>query len=195
MQGGKHFGARVETPVLIGLLKVPPYHVQRMANNRRQMLVARTNDTPRMQTARAAISNGTRLLEGVDGRSASARRYRDLVESFTADLGGFGLTNADMALVRQAAATTMRAEQLQAEIVRGDAVDSDMLVRLSNASARILAALRAKRPGKPTGPTLQEYLAQRAAAPPVAQPAQEAPSAAETRQEPPHDDGEASDID
>jgi hypothetical protein len=43
---------------------------------------------------------------------------------------------------------------------------------------------------------LQEYLAQRSAAAPVAQPAQEAevPSATETHQQPPRGDGEGSGI-
>jgi hypothetical protein len=32
------------------------------------------------------ITNGVDLLAGIDGRSADARRYRDLVESYKAEL-------------------------------------------------------------------------------------------------------------
>ncbi len=38
---------------------------------------------------RAAISNGSRLhAKGIDERSSNARRFRDLVASFSASLGG-----------------------------------------------------------------------------------------------------------
>jgi hypothetical protein len=80
-----------------------------------------------------------------------------------------------LALVRQAAATTMRAEQLQAAIVRGETVASDELVRLSNASARILSALKGKQQVKVKGPSLKEYIAARAATPVVAPPAPAVP--------------------
>jgi hypothetical protein len=134
------------------------------------MLANRTAVPTSLQTTRAAITNGTHMLPGIDGRSAPARRYRDLVADLAADLGGeAALTNAEMALVRQAAATTMRAEQLQAAIVRGEPVASDELVRLSNASARILVALRGKRQAKTKGHTLKEYLAGRGSGPVASQ--------------------------
>ena len=34
--------------------------------------------TPRKPTARSRVSNGADLLAGIDGRSAMARRYRDI---------------------------------------------------------------------------------------------------------------------
>ncbi len=118
--------------------------------------------------ARSRVTNGKRLLEGVDGRSAPARRYRDLIAAFTADLGGeANLTEADRQLIRQAAGLSVRAEKLQADIVNGCDVDSDLLVRISNAAARLLGAVRRDR-GKndaPSGPTsLSDYLAGKDAA-------------------------------
>jgi hypothetical protein len=79
-----------------------------------------------------------------DGRTRIARRFRALIEAFTTDMGD-KLSNADVALVRQAAAMTVRAEQAQAALLNGQAVDDDQLVRLSNAATRILTVLGAQR--------------------------------------------------
>ena len=43
---------------------------------------------------RSAVSNGTRLLPGVDGRNAWARRCRDIMREHLADLGGLSNTSA-----------------------------------------------------------------------------------------------------
>ena len=113
----------------------------------------------RSLTNRSKVTNGTRLLEGIDGRSPSARRYRDLVESFTHDLGGMDqLTESDRALVRQAASLTIRAQQLQTAIVNGEPVNPDELIRLTNTVRRTLAgSQRRERPA----PTLGDYLARK----------------------------------
>jgi hypothetical protein len=44
----------------------------------------------RQRAHRSAVSNGTRLfcVDGLDGRSQTARRFRDLVEAIGNDLGG-----------------------------------------------------------------------------------------------------------
>lgn len=117
-----------------------------------------------LPTTRSAVSNGTRLLEGVDGRSSPARRFRDLIQSFARDLGGFSrLTEAERALVRQAASLTLRAEQLQAAVVRGEPVDADTLIRLSGEARRLLSSIPKREAPKPA---LQDYLAGKAAAAP-----------------------------
>lgn len=54
---------------------------------------------------RSRVSNGSKMVAGVDGRSVEARRYRDLTTSIADDLGGASsLTEAQRALVRLAAA-------------------------------------------------------------------------------------------
>jgi hypothetical protein len=94
---------------------------------------------------RSAISNGRRLLDGVDHRSAQARRFRDLVNAFAANFGGVAaLTEGERVLVRQAAACALRAEQLQAALVKGDPVEPDELIRLANTSRRMLASIAAR---------------------------------------------------
>lgn len=91
-----------------------------------------------------------------DGRSAPSRRFRRLCRDFAGDLGGEqSLTAAERALIRQAAAMTMQAEQAQAALLNGETVATDDLVRLSNASARLLSALgvqRRKRNPAPVAP-------------------------------------------
>jgi hypothetical protein len=110
---------------------------------------------------RSQLTNRTRLLDGVDGRSSGARRFRDLVESFANDFGGRKrLTETEMALVKQAAAATLRAEQLQAAIAKGEHVDSDEMIRLSGTIRRLLASVTRKE--DPKADNLADYIARRA---------------------------------
>ena len=126
---------------------------------RRAPLVAKATRT------RSAVSNGSKLHQNVDARSAGARRFRDLVASFAADLGD-NLSESDMALVRTAAGLTLKSEQMQADLAAGLPVDSDALIRLASTSRRALAAVSAKAiERKPAGTmTLQDYLAAKQAA-------------------------------
>jgi hypothetical protein len=115
-------------------------------------------------TNRSAITNGSKLLVGIDGRKPAARRFRDLIAGYTAEIGG-ELTEVERGLVKQAAVLTLTAEQMQADIINGKPVDSDALIRISSTAKRILGAISAKASKrKAIGPTaLQQYLAQRAA--------------------------------
>ena len=93
---------------------------------------------------RSALTNGSLLPRGLDGRSAPARRYRDLILQFSHGIAGergAPLNPAELALVKQAAAITVRAEALQADIVRGEPVSDEDVVRLSNSAIRILTAV------------------------------------------------------
>jgi hypothetical protein len=121
---------------------------------------ARNSVAATRPTSPSRITNRTRLLENVDGRSSSARRFRDLVRAYEAELGG-DLSEAERSLVRQAVALQLQAERMQAPIVRGELVDSDALIMVSRTSKRlrsIIASKTGKR--KPaTSPTLADYLA------------------------------------
>jgi hypothetical protein len=124
-----------------------------------------TLTAPRAPAIRSRISNGSQLLNGVDGRSAQARRYRDLVIALADDLGGPDvLSEADKALVRQAAGMTLQAEAMQASAVRGEPTDAAQVVRVSNALARLLGQLRRKAKAK-AAPDLRTYLARTEGAP------------------------------
>jgi hypothetical protein len=124
-------------------------------------MLTRPTNVDRPLRTRAAASNGTRMYpKGVDGRSAEARRFKDLVSSFAAGLGGEGaLTEAERALIRNAASLTLQSERLQAALVAGREVNSEEMMRLANSIVRVLAALRIKRERKEAAPTLSQYLA------------------------------------
>jgi hypothetical protein len=105
----------------------------------------------RSRTLRSRVTNGKDLLANVDGRTATARRYRDLTISLADDLGGASnLTEAQRALVRQAAAVIIQSERLQGEVLRGEGVDCEQLTRLANAATRILARLGLKKSASQT---------------------------------------------
>ena len=77
------------------------------------MQCVRPNFHAARATTRSRISNRSRLLPGVDGRSATARRFRDICRSYELEAGG-NVTEVERDLIRQAAGLTLRAEQLQA---------------------------------------------------------------------------------
>jgi hypothetical protein len=102
----------------------------------------------------------TRRRRRVDGRTLEARRYRQLVAQFTAEIGS-PLSAIEETMVSQAAALIVKSEAIQTAIVAGEDADADQAIRLSSESRRLLEGLRAKAAkNKPTGgPTLAEYLA------------------------------------
>jgi hypothetical protein len=135
------------------------------------MHAVRSNNVAGRATTRSKVSNGTRLFANTDGRSSSARRFRDLVQSFEAEFEG-DLCEADRSLIRQAATLLLKSEQMQEMVVRGEPVDSDALIRMASTAKRVLAAISAKSAKrKPAGPTIAEYVA--------AKPAEKAANASE----------------
>jgi hypothetical protein len=100
--------------------------------------IARTSTTNR-----SAVTNGSKLLVGIDGRSPTARRFRDLVHAYKAEIGG-DLSQTEMAMIKTAASLAIQAELMQADIVNGKMVDSDDLVRLSSEARRLVDAIAEK---------------------------------------------------
>jgi hypothetical protein len=105
---------------------------------------------------RSRLTNGSQLLPGADGRSAASRRYKELVATFSAEIcRDAPLSGADLTLVRQAAALTVRSEELQAAVLRGETADDEQFTRLTNALTRTLNALR-RRARPKAGPSARE---------------------------------------
>jgi hypothetical protein len=103
---------------------------------------------------------GGTMLPRTDGRTVSARRFRDLIAAFEAEVGGGTLTESERATIQQAAALTLRAEELQADLVLGKPIDNDLLVRLTGTARRILNNIKGKADDRrPPGPDLASYLA------------------------------------
>jgi hypothetical protein len=135
-------------------------------------------------------------LEGLDGRTVAARRATRLAKGFEAELGGV-LTATQRVAVERAAALTALAEDAKARRLSGDmAITLEDVVRTDNAAARAVRQLGI-RPASPAPapPTLAQYLAERAAAAPVAPHAAVAGEvqAAEKNDQAPQRDGEAPD--
>jgi hypothetical protein len=112
----------------------------------------------RKPEARSRVTNGKELLANIDGRSTEARRYRDLCFSFADDCGGAAsLTEAQRALVRQAASLVVQSERLASAAIRGELVSDEQQTRVANALGRTLNRLGIKkRVGRKL--TVPEYL-------------------------------------
>ena len=110
--------------------------------------------------ARSAVTNATRLVQGADGRSVIARRYRDVFSEIANDLGGQDvISEAQRQLVRRAAMLSVYCESVESDMAQGSQIDTDDLVRVVNALTRVLTAIGLDRRPRPSDtPTLQEYL-------------------------------------
>jgi len=71
---------------------------------------------------RSRVGNGAKLLPLTDGRSATSRRFKDLVEDIAADLGGKALlSEGQRQLIRRAAMLSAECERQEALAARGEA--------------------------------------------------------------------------
>lgn len=114
-------------------------------------------------THRSAVANGTRMfVEGLDGRSALARRYRDLVATFTSDMGG-DPSESQKQLIRRAASLSVWCEAVEVRLANGEEVDIGSLTTTANSLRRILQDIGLDRRTKDVTPTITEYMDQRAA--------------------------------
>src|SRR6478609_865200 len=114
--------------------------------------------------ARSAVTNHKDLLPGLDGRSATARRFRDLVNAFVADMGGLDrCSEVRLGLVRRLAATTVQAEMLEARMVNGEPIDIATLCTLASTTVRLSQRLGLERRTRDVTPSLGQYLAARTA--------------------------------
>ncbi|WP_414899353.1 hypothetical protein [Rhizobium cremeum] len=78
------------------------------------------------------------------------------------DMGGASiLSEPQKAMIRQLAAVMVECEKLQSAIVKGEEVDHEVLVRLTNLHARLARDLKVKTKAKPKR-TLQDHLRERA---------------------------------
>ncbi len=112
--------------------------------------MTRPATTTAPQAFRSRVTNGSAVLCNVDGNSASARRYRDLLASLTAEAGP-DLGEGDRLTIRNAASLVLLSEDLTAKMVRGEPVDPDAITRATNGANRALAALKRSRAPAPRG--------------------------------------------
>jgi hypothetical protein len=114
---------------------------------------------PRAPALRARITNHKDLLPGLDGRTSAARRFRDLVSSYIADMGGIDrCSEIKLGLLRRLAAATVQAELLEARMVNGEQIDVGTLCTLASTTVRIASRVGLERRAKNVTPTVKDYL-------------------------------------
>jgi hypothetical protein len=108
--------------------------------------VLRSPSASPLPSARSRVTNHRDLLPGLDGRSASARRYRDLVNSYIVDMGGIDqCSDIKLGLLRRLAAVTVQAEVLEAKMINGEEVDVGTLCTLASTTVRLSQRLGLER--------------------------------------------------
>src|SRR5262245_38026554 len=89
--------------------------------------------------SRSSLSNASKMLVNIDGRTTYARRYRDILNALVVE---YVLTNeADMALARAVAAQSVWLEAETAKMAKGEPINDVMLTRATNAVRRARADL------------------------------------------------------
>ena len=102
------------------------------------------------------VTNGSKLLPLADGRSVTARRFKDLTEFISIDLGGADrLSEGEKQLVRRAAALSAECERQEALWARGEAeFDIAAYSTLTNAVRRVFETIGLQRRARDVTPSL-----------------------------------------
>lgn len=104
-------------------------------------------------------------LDQLDGRTAAAKRARELIEAIEADLGGGDrLSEGSRQLIQRAAVLGTFIESCEAQWLRGEEVALADYLAAINAQRRVLATVGFERRARDVTPTLAEYLANEKAA-------------------------------
>lgn len=114
---------------------------------------------PRQSQCRSRVSNGADLLPNIDGRSAIARRFRDIIAAVAVDQGGADrLSEARLQLVRRFAAAAVIAEQIESRLANGEQINIVEHAQLSSTLVRIAARIGVDRKLRHVVPSLREYI-------------------------------------
>ena len=112
------------------------------------------------QAFRTSVANGSRILDGVDGRSLAARRFAEVAAAIASDLGGEDhVTELQRHLIRSVSGMVVLRERLDAKSINGESVNTAQYCRLANSTRRVAATLGLSRVAKDVTPDLQTYLA------------------------------------
>jgi hypothetical protein len=114
----------------------------------------------RSRKVRSAVTNGSRVLSGIDGRSAMARRYRDLIVQYTNDLGGDArISEAQRQLLRRAAMLSLELEKAETETASGQQLDLTTYTKAVNTLRRVLQTLGIKAATRRTPTSIADLVA------------------------------------
>jgi hypothetical protein len=119
----------------------------------------------RSSKQRSRMTNGTALLPDIDGRSAIARRFKDITSGILADQGGADqCSESRLQLVRRFAAAAVLAEQLESRLANGEQIDIQEHALLCSTLTRLAQRIGIDRRAKNITPSLSEYLTPQEAA-------------------------------
>ena len=115
--------------------------------------------------ARSRITNHRDLLPDVDGRTSTARRYRDVLAAIIVDQGGLDrMAECRLQLARRFAACAVLAEAMEARMANGEVLDIAEYSTLTSTLVRVAQRIGIERTAKNITPTLDEYLRDKEAA-------------------------------
>jgi hypothetical protein len=101
---------------------------------------------------KSRISNGSDLLPECDGRSAIARRYKDISVAILSEQGGDRCSEARIQLIRRFAAASVIAEQMEADLANGKQIDIAQHALLVSSCVRIARQIGISRVAKDITP-------------------------------------------
>ncbi|TIL70370.1 MAG: hypothetical protein E5Y59_02980 [Mesorhizobium sp.] len=108
---------------------------------------------------RSRIGNGTDLLPDMDGRSAIARRIRELLSELIKDMGG-DPSSPKLVIAKRAAVLAAWCECAEAKLAKDDtALDIGTYTTAINTLRRLLTDIGLERKAKDITPSLRDYAA------------------------------------
>jgi hypothetical protein len=126
-------------------------------------MAASNGQVRRKSKGASAITNGTALLPGIDGRSAWVRRCKDLISAHLSDLGGSDNTSAaERSIIRRASVLTVELERMEAQFASAGKADPetlDLYARTSGNLRRLLEAVGLQRRPRDLTPSVEDYVA------------------------------------
>lgn len=91
--------------------------------------------------ANSRIGNNNALLDGVDGRTKGARRYRELLTRLSIELAvknAKAVQEHEMTLLRRAVSLAILCEKAEARMANGEEVDASGYAATTNALRRVM---------------------------------------------------------
>ena len=104
------------------------------------------------------------LPSGVSGLTTEGRRWRDLVRDYGAQLGERMSREDVRALVGSLVSLTLISERLNAEVARGEPVDPNNVIQVSQTIVRLLNELGLRSAVQQPPPNLTAHIARRTGA-------------------------------
>ena len=119
----------------------------------------RSQVDPPKDRQRSSVTNGSKLLAGIDGRSGWVRRCKDVIAAHLSDIPD--PTAAERSLIRRAAVLTTELERLEVTFATAGEANPealDLYGRTSGNLRRLLEAVGLQRRARDVGPTLADII-------------------------------------